>query len=294
MTLIANIASPTTAVELHAGQATLQYLRKIRNCAIQSLWHELITYPKPGLVSLIDSGSHQDMDWNTFYSSIMSLRHYFFNISSLGFEGASFGQLRLAGVDAETRMMKATCGVNTHRGAIFNLGMLAAAAAHQYKSDDAHLTLGDIAVKVWGSELVMHCRKKNSHGDKVLSTYRVGGAIEEVLAGYPSIYRLGLPVYRNVLETTSSHRLACIQTFFTLLAHVQDTNLLYRGGSSGLNKTQALAKQFLAEGGIHADRWDVLAESIHRQLVEWGLSPGGSADLLSACLFVHQIEMANE
>ncbi|QWE01308.1 triphosphoribosyl-dephospho-CoA synthase MdcB [Polynucleobacter sp. JS-Mosq-20-D10] len=271
-------------------QNAVQYLRKIRNCAVQSLWHELVTYPKPGLVSLVDSGSHQDMDANTFYSSIVSLRHYFFDIASLGLEGSSFAFLRSAGLVAEARMLRATDGVNTHRGAIFNLGMLAAAAAYQYSQADTTLTLGEITVKTWGEELALHRRKENSHGSRVASTYHVGGAIQEVVSGYPSVYKLGLPVYRNVLTMTSSHQLACIQTFFTLLANVEDSNLLHRGGREGLERAQGLAQVFLDEGGIHLNNWDVRAFNVHRQLIAQNLSPGGCADLLSACLFVHQIE----
>jgi len=271
-------------------QNTVQYLRKIRNCAVQSLWHELVTYPKPGLVSLVDSGSHQDMDAKTFYSSIVSLRHYFFHIASLGFEGSSFAFLRSAGLVAEARMLRATDGVNTHRGAIFNLGMLAAAAAYQYSQPDTTLTLGEITVKTWGEELALHRGKENSHGSRVASTYHVGGAIKEVVSGYPSVYRLGLPVYRNVLAMTSSHQLACIQTFFTLLANVEDSNLLHRGGREGLERAQGLAQVFLDEGGIHLKNWDIRALNVHRQLIAHNLSPGGCADLLSACLFIHQIE----
>jgi triphosphoribosyl-dephospho-CoA synthase len=271
-------------------QIAVQYLRKIRNCAVQSLWHELVAYPKPGLVSLVDSGSHQDMDANTFYSSIVSLRHYFYHIASLGLEGANFEFLRSAGLAAEARMLRATAGVNTHRGAIFNLGMLAAAAAYKYGQTDTSLTLGEITMKIWGEELALHRRKENSHGSRVASIYQVGGAIKEVLSGYPSVYKLGLPVYRNVLTMTSSHQLACIQTFFTLLANVEDSNLLHRGGREGLERAQGLAQAFLDEGGIHLKSWDVRALNVHRQLIAFNLSPGGCADLLSACLFIHRIE----
>ena len=285
-----NVDSLIESKRLPSEQDTLHFLRRIRNCAVKSLWDELITYPKPGLVSLVDSGSHQDMDASTFYSSIVSLRHYFFHIASLGLEGANFELLRSSGLAAESRMLDATGGVNTHRGAIFNLGMLAAAAAYRYMYSDTCRSLGEITVQTWGKELALHHRKAGSHGDRVASMYHVGGAIEEALSGYPSVYQLGLPVYRNILAQTSSHELACIQTFFTLLANVQDTNLLHRGGWDGLKKAQDLSEAFLDIGGIYANDWDMRALSVHQKLIELNLSPGGSADLLSACLFIHNIE----
>jgi triphosphoribosyl-dephospho-CoA synthase len=257
---------------------------------VQSLWHELITFPKPGLVSLKDSGSHIDMDASTFYRSILSLRHYFFDIAGLGMGAAQFGLLRSAGLAAEARMLRATRGVNTHRGAIFNLGMLAAAAAYRYLQTGNSSSLGETTVQVWGKELTLHRRKADSHGARVVSMYQVGGAIEEVLLGYPSVYQLGLPVYRNVLAQTSSHRRACVQAFFTLLANVHDTNLLHRGGWEGLRAAQHLSQTFLDGGGIFAHDWELRALSIHQKLIKLNLSPGGSADLLSACLFIHQIE----
>lgn len=100
----------------------------IGRAAVLALYDELILAPKPGLVSLIDSGSHDDMDASTFYRSLFALRHYFTDMAALGQQRVPFSQLQTRGIAAEARMQAATGGINTHRGAIFMLGLLCAAA----------------------------------------------------------------------------------------------------------------------------------------------------------------------
>ncbi|HWW69324.1 MAG TPA: triphosphoribosyl-dephospho-CoA synthase, partial [Duganella sp.] len=108
--------------------AQRRFAGEIARLAVGSLYAELCLYPKPGLVSLVDSGSHRDMNAATFMRSLFSLRHYFRSICLAGLIGAPFARLKQLGIEAETAMLKATRGVNTHRGAIFSLGLLCAAA----------------------------------------------------------------------------------------------------------------------------------------------------------------------
>jgi hypothetical protein len=100
----------------------------IGRAATLALWDELSLSPKPGLVTLVDCGSHDDMDAHTFMRSLFALRQYFVQIAEAGFAGAEFAVLERLGIDAEARMLAATGGVNTHRGAIFMLGLLCASA----------------------------------------------------------------------------------------------------------------------------------------------------------------------
>src|SRR4051812_43658943 len=96
--------------------------------AVRALYAEVALYPKPGLVSPVDSGSHDDMDMRTFLRSLFALRGYFAAIAVAGAADADFPILQRLGLAAERRMLAATGGVNTHRGAIFSLGVIAAAA----------------------------------------------------------------------------------------------------------------------------------------------------------------------
>lgn len=275
----------------YAGLHTSQLIGRY---AVQSLHQELATYPKPGLVSPVDSGSHQDMDASIFFRSLFSLRRYFREISLAGMQGSSFAILKQLGITAENRMLKATQGVNTHRGAIFNLGLLAAAAGHLQEAD---LSLQKDALSVvisvrWGDAIKQHGRSlsKTSHGGLVAVHYGVGGALHEASSGFPHIFDVGLPALQKSLGRGADPNSAAVQCLFSLMKDLADTNLLYRGGDSGLNFAQESARSFLAEGGVHRPGWYKQAIKIHREFVIRNLSPGGSADLLAATLFVNRLQ----
>jgi triphosphoribosyl-dephospho-CoA synthase len=258
--------------------------RRVRNAAVRALVAELVTYPKPGLVSLCDNGSHRDMDAASFFRSSLALRRYFQRAAAAGAAQASFAELNRLGREAEVRMLRATGGVNTHRGAIFNLGLLAAAAGARRAGERTRL--GEIVVRRWGADIAAHRRDAGSHGSRITARYGAGGAQAEAAGGFASVYGLALPAYRAVLAEGGSANAARVQTFFELMARLVDTNLLHRGGPAGLAHAQARAQDFLRAGGVRRRGWQASAVRVHRDLVGRWLSPGGSADLLAACLFV--------
>ena len=134
----------------------------IGRAATLALHDELSLAPKPGLVTLIDAGSHDDMDAHTFMRSLFSLRRYFAQIAEAGFGGADFAVLERCGIAAEARMLAATGGVNTHRGAIFMLGLLCAAAGAALREHDGALqpmALRDALRQHWGSALARRSQR---------------------------------------------------------------------------------------------------------------------------------------
>lgn len=266
--------------------------RRLRNLAISALWLEVITYPKPGLVSLVDNGSHRDMSASTFLRSAMSLRFFFEAAASAGMIGCTFSTLQRLGMAAETRMLRTTSGVNTHRGAIFSLGLLAAAAGwHLAKNAAAPETaIGEIVRERWGEELALHQRVPHSNGSRVSARHGTGGALAEALAGFPSVFFVALPAYRSVLAAGGSSNQARVQAFFALLAQLNDTNLLHRGGAAGLAYSRNAAATFLGNGGVLSPEWRKSAIAVHQECCKRGLSPGGSADLLAACVFIHSLK----
>jgi len=225
--------------------------------------------------------------------SLFALRHYFPAIAAAGAAGASFTRLRALGLDAERRMLSVTGGVNTHRGAIFNLGLLAAAAGWQraHPEHGRPATLGDTVRRHWGEAIVRPAivaeAAPPSHGMRVAQCYGIGGARAEAAAGFPHVFGVGLPAFEHSLARHGDRRRAAVQCFFNLVAQLPDTNLLHRGGAEGLRFAQTAALDFLAAGGVAHPAWRTRAESVHRSFVARRLSPGGSADLLAATLFVH-------
>ncbi len=266
----------------------------IARAAMRSLWHELVLYPKPGLVSLRDSGAHADMDADTFVRSLFALSRYWMEIAQAGATAAPFETLRRLGIDAESRMLVATGGVNTHRGAIFALGLLCAAAARTHARgeipDDA--TLRRVLIARWSAAL-MAARPPPlpaSHGMRARNRYGVGGARDQARCAFPAVFDVALPALRSALARGCDERHARISAFFALLAHLDDTNLLHRGGVEGLAFVHRRAREFKDAGDVLANDALARAEAIHREFIARRLSPGGSADLLATAMFVHEIQ----
>jgi triphosphoribosyl-dephospho-CoA synthase len=275
---------------LNGGQA---FCAAIGRLAVRSLYAELTLFPKPGLVSLVDNGSHADMTAATFMRSLFALRRYFLRITAAGMEQAPFAALRHLGIEAEQRMLLATGGINTHRGAIFCLGLLCAAIG----SCRAHgIPLSAPAVRAeltgrWGRALAAHTRPAtaNSHGLKVAFRYAASGAREEAARGLPSVFDIALPVLRQTLAAGRGPRSARIDALFALMAHISDTNLYHRGGEQGALTVRRHARNFVARGGTAAHDWEERARECHRIFVARQLSPGGAADLLAAACLLHEV-----
>jgi triphosphoribosyl-dephospho-CoA synthase len=231
------------------------------------------------------------MDAATFLRSIASLRGYFVDIADAGARGAAFAELRGLGIVAERRMLAATQGANTHRGAIFTLGLLAAAAGVLAARG---VGVGDPAlrdaVRTWHDDLVVFTvdgAAPASHGRYVAARYGASGARGEALRAFPAVFDIALPALRDALARGAVGSAAQMHAFFALLARVDDTNVLYRSGRGGLAFMQRRARAFLAAGSVFDDDWRTRAHSLHREASARGISPGGCADLLAACWFVH-------
>jgi triphosphoribosyl-dephospho-CoA synthase len=254
--------------------------------AHRSLIDELRTHPKPGLVSHRDCGSHADMDEATFRASAAALRPYFHRLANAGAAAASMADLRAIGLQAEAAMNRATAGVNTHRGAIFGLGLLCAAAARAPLEP-----LGAAVARFWGHAIINGPTSAQSHGADALRRHGAGGARAEAAAGFPTLHRVGLPTLAAARSTAPGDpEAARVQTLFALIAHTEDTNLLHRGGRAGAEWAKAAAAAFIAEGGIARPGWRDEAEAIHRAFIARNLSPGGCADLLAMTLFVDAVD----
>lgn len=263
-------------------------LRAIAMSAHKCLLLELETWPKPGLVSHVDSGSHTDMNASTFRASATAIAPYLHAMATAGAHGGDMSWLRTIGMQAECAMLAATAGVNTHRGAIFGLGLLCAAAGARVTGRVApSMSLGATVAALWGDQILDGPVLLHSHGSRARLKFGAGGARREAALGFPSVYQVGLPTLRRVAgDSPKRSDAARIETCFALIAHLEDTNLLHRGGLEGLMYAQRAAKFFIAQGGVRAPSWRAHAQAVHRNFVERRLSPGGSADLLAFTLFV--------
>jgi triphosphoribosyl-dephospho-CoA synthase len=268
----------------------------IADQAVLALLRELAVWPKPGLVSHVDSGSHTDMDASTLRSSAMALRPFFVELARAGQDGADMGRLRTIGLRAETAMLAVTGGVNTHRGAIFGLGLLSAAAGAIAEisiegAAVASVRLGEVVRRRWAAEIGRGPIPLFSHGAGALRCYGAGGARAEAAGGFRSVYEAGWPALRQGRSLRlNDPDAAPVQACFALIASVCDTNLLHRGGADGMRYATEAAATFLSQGGVGAPDWRARAAAVHAAFVARRLSPGGCADLLAMTLFVDALE----
>lgn len=267
----------------------------IGRAAIRALYAEVALHPKPGLVSPLDSGAHDDMDMRTFLRSLFALRGYFRDIAEAGARGAALGDLQALGIEAERRMLRATGGVNTHRGAIFSLGLLAAAAGGLVAGGGSvqGAALGRFVADAWGDELRRAAlQAPESHGSLALRAHGGMGAREVAARGFPLLFGVALPALQEYGSPGCDPEVAMVQALFAIMAELDDTNLLHRGGPEGLSFVRQEARTFLSAGGVRRPAWRARAVALHEACVARRLSPGGAADMLAAAHFVRQLQVA--
>jgi len=187
-------------------------------------------------------------------------------------------------------MLAATQGRNTHRGAIFCLGLLTAAAGWQTSHPEfSTLSLGGIVRHCWGDEILLpDDLPALSAGLAVCHRHGLGGVRSEAKQGFPSVFEAALPAFRRCL-TQRDRAAARVQTFFVLLEICEDTTLWKRGGIRGPHYAKLAARRFLRNGGVIDANWVARGTAIHRAFVRRNLTAGGAADLLAATLFANDV-----
>lgn len=283
--------------EIHFVRSTLSAnARQLGHVAVRALYAEIALEPKPGLVSFRDCGSHHDMNGTTFLRSLFALRGYFPRIAQAGCDGHSFAVLEALGKNAEARMLAATRGINTHRGAVFGLGLLCASAgqvhAQGLKFIPQHLRA--VLLSTWGEALAARARtarlaSPTSNGQCVAQRFGMRSAGEEAAQAFPTLFEVTLPALQAALAAGATDRAARVQALFATMAALDDTNIVHRGGIEGLRFVQSSARSFLSSGGIMQTDWLLHARAIHTAFVQRRLSPGGSADVLASACWVQEL-----
>jgi len=265
--------------------------------AVDALLAEVRTTPKPGLVDLRNNGSHSDMNISLFTASANALIPYFTRCATIGQETAalspeeSFPSLRKAGIEAEAVMYAATGGVNTHKGAIYTLGILCAAFGRLWHtgvvSPDPEQVLslcaaiaGDAARKD------LENAPDDSAGLRLYREFGISGIRGEMALGLPSVANIALPVFRAAQAGGLTHNDAGVLALLHLIAHVQDTNLYHRGGLHGA-EFAACAVRELLERSQNPSIAQI--EALDDAFIARNLSPGGCADLLAATYFLETL-----
>lgn len=262
--------------------------------ATRALLYEAATTPKPGLVDRENSGSHRDMDIFTFQSSAAALWPYFYRCTEIGVDTrdespeSAFSALRPAGKQAEGAMLRATNGVNTHKGAIFSLGLLCAALGRCMGKTDAPSLLSECAAMTKGllsrDYAGLTAENAKTAGQKLYLRYGITGVRGQAEAGFPTVRNVGLPKLETALAAGKSINEAGCAALLAMLADTVDTNMVHRGGYLRAMEVKSDIARLLEDTPFPD------TEALNRldaAFIRENLSPGGTADLLAMVYLLH-------
>ncbi|MHC1771151.1 MAG: triphosphoribosyl-dephospho-CoA synthase CitG [Flexilinea sp.] len=281
---------------------------QISSFAMQSLLVELAVTPKPGLVDRNNSGAHRDMDFFTFQISAAALAIHFYHLAKIGYEfygipAELFSIIRKAGMDAERDMFAQTGGVNTHKGALFSLGLICAAAGYLCKSPKSTLPHTEICAFVkemtnglCERELVqLEVTERLTHGERMYLQYRVPGIRGEAESGFASVRIFVYPEMSRLLKE-NRHSLNDILAHGLLLimANVVDTNVSSRHDMETVVYVQKCAQSVLEKGGCLTQEGIAAAKALDEDFIRKNISPGGCADLLAVSYYLYCLENHHE
>ena len=257
--------------------------------AVNALRAEALLTPKPALVDRRGCGAHRDLDLDRLLRSAGALREGFERMADCA-RGRMPGhalreELGRVGRESEAAMLAATGGSNAHRGAIWMLGLLGAARVMSDEPAPAAITGVAAAIARFPDR---YAPRAATHGSRVQARYGAPGARGEALAGFPHVIEVGLPALVAARRRGVDEEYARLDTLMTIMAMLEDTCLLHRGGRGALAAAQAGARAVLECGGASTAAGRCALLALDRELLARWASPGGSADLLAACLFLDE------
>lgn len=276
---------------------TLPYI--IAHLATQALQAELDTTPKPGLVDKDNNGAHRDMDYALMQRSIDTLHPYFLQLALLGSTDAlpTHTSIRDIGIEAEKAMLSATNGVNTHKGALFSMGLAVVAAAHEEREIAANEEQilkernggEDVLVSLQTTIKALAASFPDTNGThgskaKLLSkgTTAIKGALDNAREGYEMLFAEWLPFYIERRKERDAHTLH--KTLLRIMCDLDDTNVIYR-------TDLATAEEVKQEARALLDNFSKAAlKDMDRHYTTRNISPGGAADMLSLTVFIGSIQ----
>lgn len=291
---------------------TLPYI--IAHLATQALQAELDTTPKPGLVDKDNNGAHRDMDYALMQRSIDTLHPYFVKLALLGCTDAlpTHTSIRDIGIEAEKAMLSATNGVNTHKGALFSMGLAVVAAAHEERKIAANEEQilkernggEDVLVSLQTTIKALAASFPDTNGThgskaKLLSkgTTAIKGALDNAREGYEMLFAEWLPFY---IERRKEHDAYTLhKTLLRIMCDLDDTNVIYRTDLATAEEVKQEARALLdsfskahtAEDKEKRIAAELLAlKDMDKRYTARNISPGGAADMLSLTIFIGSIQ----
>jgi triphosphoribosyl-dephospho-CoA synthase len=270
---------------------------RLADLAVDALIDEADLSPKPALVDRRSSGAHTDLHLGLMHASAISLWPAFKQMADAAIAISDINPalretIGRLGREGEAAMMRTTNGVNTHRGAIWALGLLVTAAAldpDDLSPEGLCQRAGQLAVI---EDRHQTANQSHSHGQTVAQKYGAMGAREQAQAGFPAVIQTGLPQLLCSRAAGHGEQNARLDALLAIMTTLSDTCVLYRAGEEGLHAMQHGAQRVLDAGGSATLGGRRALNQLDQQLLSLNASPGGAADLLAACLFIDRLEPA--
>lgn len=275
---------------------TIPYI--IGHLASMALQVELDTTPKPGLVDRNDNGAHRDMDHALMQRSIQALHPYFVRLAQLGFNGKQpcHDEIVNIGIEAEREMFKATGGVNTHKGALFSIGLAAVALAGEAFSRITQAErCGTMAYNDVNSKQIQSLSNSiaslarlfpdtnGTHGSKAKANNILKGALDNAREGYTQLFKAWLPFYIDRIAEGDNYALH--KTLLRIMCDLDDTNIVYRTSMETMKEVKTEARQML-DTSRNIVNFEAALQAMNTDYIHRNISPGGSADMLSLVVFL--------
>ena len=275
---------------------TIPYI--IGHLASMALQAELDTTPKPGLVDRNDNGAHRDMDHALMQRSIQALHPYFVRLAQLGFTDKQpcHDEIVNIGIEAEREMFKATGGVNTHKGALFSIGLAAVAlAGESFCRITQAERCGTMAYNDVNSKQIQSLSNSiaslarlfpdtnGTHGSKAKANNILKGALDNAREGYMQLFKAWLPFYIDRIAEGDNYALH--KTLLRIMCDLDDTNIVYRTSMETMQEVKTEARQML-DTSRNIVNFEAALQAMNTDYIHRNISPGGSADMLSLVVFL--------
>ena len=275
---------------------TIPYI--IGHLASMALQAELDTTPKPGLVDRNDNGAHRDMDHALMQRSIQALHPYFVRLAQLGFTDKQpfHDEIVNIGIEAEREMFKATGGVNTHKGALFSIGLAAVALGGEafcritqaegcgtMAYDDVNSKQIQSLSNSIASLARLFPDTNGTHGSKAKANNILKGALDNAREGYTQLFKAWLPFYIDRIAEGDNYALH--KTLLRIMCDLDDTNIVYRTSMETMQEVKTEARQML-DTSRNIVNFEAALQAMNTDYIHRNISPGGSADMLSLVVFL--------
>ena len=275
---------------------TIPYI--IGHLASMALQAELDTTPKPGLVDRNDNGAHRDMDHALMQRSIQALHPYFVRLAQLGFTDKQpcHDEIVNIGIEAEREMFKATGGVNTHKGALFSIGLAAVALGGEafcritQAEGCGTMAYNDVnskQIQSLSNSIASLARlfpdTNGTHGSKAKANNILKGALDNAREGYTQLFKAWLPFYIDRIAEGDNYALH--KTLLRIMCDLDDTNIVYRTSMETMQEVKTEARQML-DTSRNIVNFEAALQAMNTDYIHRNISPGGSADMLSLVVFL--------